>query len=111
MDNVKRVEKALDQITKLSVQGYSVLTEAERQSPFTNKIKVEDLARIPWRKLSRSEQDTYGGVESDKARIADIEGPDAIYQVIVDGNKMSFIDENGSEYLYDFDKIHPITLP
>ena len=59
MDNVKKVEKALDQITKLSDQGYSVLTEAEKREPIKFKLDPKSLVYAKWEKIDPFDARNY----------------------------------------------------
>jgi len=101
MNTVKRTKELLDEQTNTPKKG-----EVVQEAFPVKEFKIEDLAKVAWKKLSASDSETFAGVESDNARIAEIKD----YIVLVDGNRLTIVMEDGSELLYDFDEIKPVKL-
>jgi hypothetical protein len=108
MNTVNHTKKILDMMSGV-VQEEQTIDLQEAKSPLT-VFKIEDLARVPWKKLSGTDDDAFSGIDSENARIAEIKGKDAIYTILVDGNKLILVDEDGEEHMYDFDKIKPVKV-
>ena len=109
MDNVKKVEKALDQITKLSDQGYSVLTEAEKREPIKFKLDPKSLVYAKWEKIDPFDARNYQ--VSNNAFIAGNVMSEEGFMLIDNGRLMisQGAEGKGPDYFieYDFNKISP----